>query len=73
MPRVSILMSVHNGETHLPLAIESILAQTWPDWELILIDDASTDATPALLASLVAQDERLRCFRNDETWGSPAP
>jgi len=51
MPKVSVVMSVYNGERFLREAIDSILAQTFTDWEFIVVDDGSTDATPAILRS----------------------
>jgi glycosyltransferase involved in cell wall biosynthesis len=56
---VSILMPVRNEERFLPAALASIFSQTMSDWELIAVDDGSTDATPALLAA-AATDPRVR-------------
>lgn len=50
-PRVSVVMSVYNGERYIRQAVESILNQTFGDFELLLIDDGSTDQTPAILKS----------------------
>ena len=50
-PRVSVLMTVYNGAPWLPPAIESVLAQTCRDWELIVIENGSSDASPQILAS----------------------
>ncbi|MGZ4407590.1 MAG: glycosyltransferase family 2 protein, partial [Gaiellaceae bacterium] len=50
MPLVSFLLAVHNGARYLGAAVESALSQTVQDLELIVIDDASTDETPAFLA-----------------------
>ena len=52
MPRVSVLMSVHNGMPWLGEAVESVLAQTWRDFELVIVDDGSTDGTADFLARL---------------------
>ena len=60
-PVVSVLMAVHNGAPWVREAVDSVLAQTLSDLELIVIDDASTDATPTLLASI--RDARLRVER----------
>ena len=49
-PLVSIILAVHNGEASLPAALASIQNQTFRDYEVILVDDASTDDTPRLLA-----------------------
>ncbi|MFO1492070.1 MAG: glycosyltransferase family 2 protein [Kiritimatiellia bacterium] len=66
-PRVSVLMCVHNGEAHVRAAVESVLGQTLRDFELIVVDDASTDATPSLLRSF--PDPRLRLLRNETNLG----
>lgn len=63
-------MSVHNGEPFIGAAVESILRQTWQDWEFVIIDDASTDGTPSRLASF--RDPRIRILRNAENIGLTA-
>ncbi|GAB0057072.1 hypothetical protein SIID45300_01393 [Candidatus Magnetaquicoccaceae bacterium FCR-1] len=68
-PRVTVLTSVYNGAPHLDAAIESILAQTWRDFEFLLIDDASTDASPMILAAWAGRDPRIRLVRNAENLG----
>ena len=60
-PRVSVLMGVHNGAAHVRQAIDSVLAQTEADLELIVVDDGSTDATPQIVAA--SADARLRMAR----------
>jgi glycosyltransferase involved in cell wall biosynthesis len=60
-PRVSVLMGVHNGAPWVREAVQSVLAQTLADLELVVVDDGSTDATPALLDTLA--DSRLRVTR----------
>ena len=62
MPAVSVLMTVYNGERYLRKAIESVLSQTFRDFECIVIDDASTDGSKSILSSFT--DNRLRIFRN---------
>lgn len=59
-PAVSILMPVRNEEKHLPAALRSLSAQTFPDWELVAVDDGSTDATPGMLAEAAAADQRIK-------------
>ena len=61
---ISVIMSVYNGEKYLALAIESILNQTYPHLEFIVVDDASTDGTPDLLSEFQSLDQRLLITRN---------
>jgi glycosyltransferase involved in cell wall biosynthesis len=60
-PRVSVVMSAYNEERYLGAAVESLLGQTFRDFELIVVDDGSSDRTPEILASY--GDPRLRVFR----------
>lgn len=64
---VSAIMPTHNAMPHLKDAIDSVLAQTFTDWELIIVDDNSTDGTPALLATYM--DPRIRVFELEEERG----
>jgi glycosyltransferase involved in cell wall biosynthesis len=66
-PLVSVAMSVHNGARTVAAAIRSILWQTLSDWELILINDASTDETEAILSSF--RDPRIRVIDQCERKG----
>jgi glycosyltransferase involved in cell wall biosynthesis len=59
-PAVSILLPVRNEERFLPAALASLFRQTYPDWELVAVDDGSTDSTPALLAETAGRDARVR-------------
>ncbi len=59
-PRVSIIMAAYNRADTLPRAIDSVLHQDMPDWELIIVDDASTDNTRAVIESYVGKDSRIR-------------
>jgi glycosyltransferase involved in cell wall biosynthesis len=61
MPRVSIITPTYNAAKYLPAAIDSVLGQTCTDWELIIVDDGSTDNTRSLVASyLPILGEKLR-------------
>jgi hypothetical protein len=68
-PRVSIGLPVYNGENFLGEAVESILAQTFHDFELIISDNASTDKTEEISRAYAAQDRRIRYVRNSENIG----
>jgi len=59
-PVVSILMPVRNEQRFLPAALRSLAAQTLKDWELVAVDDGSTDETPRILAEAAAGDPRIR-------------
>lgn len=63
VPRVSCILPVYNGEKYLAEAVRSILTQGFADFELIVIDDGSTDSTPAILETLSREDGRLRVLR----------
>lgn len=66
-PRVSVIMSTHNDRKYLPLAMESVLQQTFTDFECIIVDDASTDDTAQIL--LRYADPRIRIIRHDRNVG----
>lgn len=68
-PEITVLMTVYNEERFLRQAIDSILAQTYPHFELLVVDDASTDDSPAILASYT--DPRVRVVTNEENMGCP--
>lgn len=68
-PAVSVIVTVLNGGEFLPIALNSILAQTFSDFELIIVDDGSTDSTPAQLKAI--DDPRLRVIRNPKNLGLP--
>ena len=71
-PRVSIGLPVRNGEATLPLALVSILAQTYSDWELIVIDDGSTDRSFEIARAAVRDDSRVRVIRDGRSLGLAA-
>ncbi len=64
MPRVSVLMPVYNTAPFLRQAIDSLLGQTFGDFELILIDDASTDGSWEIMSACAARDARIVLLRN---------
>ena len=59
-PAVSILMPVRNEEKFLPAALRSLAAQSYEDWELVAVDDGSTDGTAGILARAAQRDPRVR-------------
>ena len=66
---VSIVMPVHNAERFLEEAIRSVMQQTYTNWELLVIDDNSTDGSMAVAVRLAAEDTRIKIFRNPEPTG----
>ena len=64
-PIVSVVMTVYNTEPYLAEAIESILSQTFREFELIVIDDGSTDASGEIIDHYSIQDQRLRVVHQD--------
>lgn len=66
---ISVIMSVYNGEETLARAIESILSQTYQNFEFIICDDASTDRTWSILKYFESVDNRIHCIQNDTNIG----
>ena len=62
MPAISVIVPVYQAEALLPQCVESVLAQTFSDWELLLIDDGSRDGSPTLCDGYAAKDPRIRVF-----------
>ena len=69
---VSVIMPVFNSGRFVKAAVDSVISQTFTDWELIIVDDCSTDETPQIIADLASVDERIRVFRLPANTGSPA-
>ena len=68
-PRISVLIPIHNSERFVVEAVESMLAQTVRELEVVLVDDASTDGSRALIAKLAARDPRIRVLHLSEKRG----
>ena len=69
-PRVTVLMSVHNGERYLQDAVDSILRQTWKDFEFLVVNDGSTDGSADILDA--CNDARMRIIHLDWSGGAHA-
>ncbi|WP_416675827.1 glycosyltransferase family 2 protein [Egbenema bharatensis] len=69
MPTLSVLMSVYNGSTYLKESIDSILDQTFTDFEFLIIDDCSTDDSWQILQDYADRDGRIRLLQNQENLG----
>ena len=71
-PRVSVIMAVHNEERFLAEAVDSVLAQDYTDFEVIVSDDGSTDRTPEIARTLALRaPERIRVIRAERNQGKP--
>ena len=69
-PLISIGLPVYNGEKYVQEAVESILNQTFTDFELIISDNASTDKTEAICRAFASRDERVSYIRHDQNFGA---
>lgn len=69
---ISVLLSAYNAEKFLSEALESILAQKFSNFELLVADDGSTDQTRAIINKFAARDERIKCFYNEKNIGKTA-
>jgi glycosyltransferase involved in cell wall biosynthesis len=65
-PVVSVITPVHNGAPYIEECVRSVQNQTYPHWEYTIVDNASTDDTPAIAAPLIAGDARIRYMRFDD-------
>ena len=68
---VSIVLPVYNGEKYLRESIDSVIAQTYENWELIIVDDCSRDNTPSIAKEYVKKDKRIFYYRNEENLRLP--
>jgi len=69
MPNVSVIMPSYNHEKYIPSAIESVLNQTYTDFELIIIDDASKDKSKEIIKAYKEKDSRIRAIFHNENKG----
>ena len=68
--QVSIITPVHNSEKFIAATIESVLAQTFSDWEMIIVDDCSTDKSSEIINEYVSKDSRIRLIEFQENQGT---
>jgi len=68
-PKISIGLAIYNGENYMREAIDSLLSQTFSDFELIISDNASTDATAEICKAYASKDSRIRYHRNERNLG----
>jgi glycosyltransferase involved in cell wall biosynthesis len=69
-PKVSVIVPTFNAAEHIATAMEALIAQTWTNLEVIVVDDHSTDDTPDIIASFSARDPRIRLIRATQNRGS---
>ncbi|PJX25512.1 hypothetical protein CAP48_05560 [Advenella sp. S44] len=67
--QISIILPTYNSERFISTAIESVLGQTYPDWELVVVDDGSTDQTRFIIESYARRDARIVFIRNSRNSG----
>ena len=68
-PLVSVIMPAYNAEPFIEEAISSVLSQTTSDWELIVIDDGSSDCTQKIISKFTSEDARVHLIINEENMG----
>ena len=68
-PKVSVITVTYNRQDFIREAIESVLTQSFTDWELLIIDDASTDQTQSIANEYIAKDARIKYYKNDKNLG----
>ena len=68
--KVAVIMPCHNGAKTLSQAVQSVIAQTFTNWELVFVDDGSTDGSPEIIRAFAAGEPRIRCVRNEKASGA---
>ena len=68
---ISIVLPVYNGAKYLRQSIDSVLSQTYQNWELLILDDCSTDDTPNIAKEYLQKDSRIRYYRNEQNLRLP--
>ncbi|MFZ8831612.1 MAG: glycosyltransferase family 2 protein [Thermodesulfobacteriaceae bacterium] len=68
-PLISIITATYNHENYIAECIESVLCQTYENWEMIIVDDASTDKTPYIVEQYAKKDDRIKFIRNEKNNG----
>lgn len=72
MPKISIIIPTYNGGIFIKRTIESVLNQTFTDWELLIVDDCSTDNTTNIVKEFIEKDNRIKLFKTEKNSGCPA-
>ncbi|EEY84553.1 glycosyltransferase family 2 protein [Parabacteroides distasonis] len=69
---ISIITPCYNAVPFIAQTIESVLAQTYPYWEMLIVDDCSTDRSAEIIQTYVKRDSRIKYFKTDHPSGSPS-
>lgn len=72
MPKVSIIIPTYNSSLFIKRTIESVFRQTFKDWELIIVDDCSTDQTTDIIEDLMMDNPKIKLFKTPQNSGAPA-
>ena len=72
MPQISIIIPTYNSSKFIKRTIKSVLAQTFTNWELLIVDDCSTDNTIELINEFIKTDNRIKLFKTTKNSGGPA-
>jgi glycosyltransferase involved in cell wall biosynthesis len=72
MPKISIIIPTYNSSLFLKRTVKSVLSQTFTDWELLMVDDCSTDNTAELIEEFTKQDSRIKLYKTPQNSGGPA-
>jgi len=72
-PQISVITPVYNTEKYLAKTLQSVINQTFTDWELICVDDGSTDSSPQILAEFKAKDSRIIVLRKENSGRASVP
>ena len=68
-PLVTVVMPAYNAEAYVEKAIRSVIHQTYSNWELVVVDDRSTDGTYEIIQRVAAEDGRIKAYRNEQNMG----
>lgn len=66
---VSVIMPAYNAENYIGASIDSVINQTWQEWELLIVDDCSTDRTRSIINNYINKDSRIRLLENSQNMG----
>lgn len=72
LPHISVIITVLNGQEHLPSTLASVAAQEYPNFDVVVIDDGSTDQTSQIIQGFCQQDSRFHCIRTPNRGMSPS-